>query len=509
MIEFHTNQKKEHIMNRLTSFLAVLGALFGVSSGSAQAQTVSSIGQYASLKGDSVLIRTDATMSYFVTCVNTPVNRACFVVSNGGTSKRFFTTQAPGSPYMFTVDSGYKVNDMQIFGTTCWFCGYKWIDTGQPIFIPGGGSTTLMLYRAFVGRFDITDVTGGSGSYIIIEIPQLRAIDKMTVQNNFIVALGRDSVDNKRLIELKETVDWLGSTYFYKIQKCSFAKEVMMDITKTNNRIVLLTRFNYPENYLFHKYYFALRYGSPTDFHGTNHFAYCYDTYASLIGYAAFKPNTSLHLSATNNGDGVTVSYILENDAISNPYLGKFLIYHIATEGAHSADYIYNNDSFTYSAILDSRFNYPLTTNAFMALLLRDESNNSILRFPLLNFPNGNHSEDVLYTTEPKIVSIAPYQLWNNRLDLAATGYFSNNSTKVADIREFDVLNPSGSWYSNNCFTINNGSLFKANLQYDFYIDTINQGLDIVCSIKKMGYAVSYTSASCYPTIQCNDGTNQ
>lgn len=425
--------------------LLVLLAVTNVAAG----QT-SVVRQYSTLAGDSVLTRTDN--SVFVTCCNTASRHSCFVVDNGTTRRKFFTTPEPSGIY--ATDSGYVVKDMQLVNGVCWFAGYKWVNTGQPMYTLDGQAYILITYAAFVGRFNTADALGSGGSYNIALIPQLHHIERLAVIGSNVTAIGVKETGGRRLVEIFHLL----SADYLRIEASSNAEEEFMDVV-AGNKVVVLSRFKNASHYMWYKYYFGLRYGSAGNMYGTGNNIQIYNVMNTAQGWqAAFPSVHPMRLAATNNGNGVVAAYIAQDNQYSNPLLGKFVLFHIPTEGAASTDVIVNQDSYQYTELADIRFNKPVTNNTYMALLLRDGTSNSILRFPHLSFPQ-TLSEDVYYMANPQIKSVAPYQTGTVGLELSAAGYYTGSTHYLAGITQRGVYD----YTSSTCFIKDNGYISISN----------------------------------------------
>ena len=455
--------------------------------------------QYPVLSGDTVLVRTDN--STFVTCCNTTGWRSCFVVDDGTTCRRFFTTLAPSGIHI--TDSGYVVYDMQLVNGVCWFAGYKWFDTGLPFYTLDGQAYNLVTYKAVIGRFNTADVLNGSGNYGIIEVSGLHHIERLAVIGSNATAIGVRPNGTRQLVEL--ALDTSGYSYLLSIENSSMSQEVFMDVVAAGNKAVVLSRFNASGNPWYHRDYFGLRYGSAGNLYGTSNNIRCYDVYTAMLWCTSFTAVHPIRLAATNNGDGVVVAYIALNDEETNPLLNKFVLFHVASENASTTDVIFNlNDEYQYTEIADIRFNKPVFNNTNMALLLRDGSGNSVLRFPKLTFPLSNTLyEDVLFINNLRINSVAPYQTGLTNLHLSAAGHYNGTTPYLAGIVEKNIYSLD---FTQNCFSFGNGNLTlyknipsKAeNFDYPLVVSTVSAAV----TFKNH----SYSSASLSKTNTCING---
>lgn len=453
--------------------------------------------QYTALAGDSVLIRTDN--SIFVTCCNTTDMRSCFVVDNGTTCRQFFTTQVPSGIYI--TDSGYVVKDMQLVNGVCWFAGYKWFDTGQPVYTPGGEAYNLITYTAFVGKFNTADVLSGSGNYGIIEISGMHHIERLAVIGNNVTAIGVKANGVRQLVDLKK----IFLSYTVRIEESTLSQEVFMDVVAAGDKIVLLSRFSTPGSTELEKY-FGLRYSSAGAMYG-NSALHRYDVSTAYNSYLTFPSVHPIRLAATNNGNGVVVGYVAQYYDLpsGNPLYNKFALFHVATENDDSTEVIINSDGEKYTDIADIRFNKPVNDNTHMALLLASGSSYRYLRFPPLSFSSPT-TDDIFYINSPFIQSIAPYQTASTGLELAATGHYYPGITPYAmEVKEEGILNHSGTFYTQNCFQISEGELSMNNVYSKK--DDLTHSLNTLSAQQSVRFTNhSYTSSIVSRTTTCVDG---
>ncbi|MBQ8704249.1 MAG: hypothetical protein IJ524_07740 [Bacteroidales bacterium] len=455
--------------------------------------------QYPVLSGDTVLVRTDN--STFVTCCNTTGWRSCFVVDDGTTCRRFFTTLAPSGIHI--TDSGYVVYDMQLVNGVCWFAGYKWFDTGLPFYTLDGQAYNLVTYKAVIGRFNTADVLNGSGNYGIIEVSGLHHIERLAVIGSNVTAIGVKPNGTRQLVELYKIPFF--NKYIMTTEESSLPQEVFMDVVAAGNKMVLLSRFSTPGSTELTNY-FGLRYGTAGLLFG-NTTLHRHDVSPAYNSYLTFPSVHPMRLAATNNGNGVVVAYVAQNDGLpsGNPWLYKFVLFHIAAENDTYTDVIINTDGEKYTDIADLRFNKPITTNTHMSLLLQAGPSDVYLRFPPLNF-SGSTTDVILYTTSPYIQSVAPYQTAATGLELAAAGHHVlTNTPYTEEILEEDILSLTGTSYSNNCLQTSEGMLSRTSV--NSRIGDLTCSLDTI-SVKRSVQFVnhSYTSSIISKTTTCIDG---
>lgn len=453
----------------------------------------SMVRQYPLLQGDNMLVRTDNAT--FVTCCNTTDKRSCFVVDDGTTARQFFTTEAPAGIHV--TDSGYVVNDMQLVDGFCWFAGYKWVNTGMPVYTLDGQMYILITHEAFVGKFKTSQVLSGNGNYRIALIPQVHHIERLAVMGDDVTAIGVAETGERYLVEML----YGGDSNLLRIETSSSSEEEFMDVVAAGNKVVVLSRFNNAAHFMWYKYYFGLRYGSAGNMFNTGIDMQIYDVYEAYGWYTAFPSVHPVRLAATNNANGVVVAYIEQDSQSVNPLLGKFVLFHIPGKGTLSTDVVFNlHDEFQYTALDDIRFNKSLSGNSYMALLLRGSMANSILRFPYLNFPQSL-SEDVYHMNDPYIESVAPFQYGGVGLELSAVGHYMGNSQSLAGITEHGVHH----YTANTCFSIESGHLNS--MVADSWIMELPQSLkDVIPPCKNVYKRYAYRSIPVLRMTTCQNG---
>lgn len=452
--------------------------------------------QYAALAGDSVLIRTDN--STFVTCCNTTGRRSCFVVDDGSTCRRFYTTQEPSGIHV--TDSGYVVKDMQLVNGVCWFAGYKWFDTGVPMYTPDGQAYNLVTYKAFIGRFNTADVLSGSGNYGIIEVSGLHHIERLAVIGNNATAIGVMANGSRRLVEMTSGAS--NDLYNLFIEESSMSQEMFMDVVAAGNAAVVLSRFNYPEQSSFHNYYFGLRYGTAGDMKGSSAAIHCYSTQVIYGGMAMFPSVHPMRLASTNIDSGVVVAYIDQFTGYNNPYAGKFILYHIPAEGSTQPISVMNEDNHRYTELVDIRFCKNPGKYSFATMLLRDSTGNSILRFPFRNTGAGYWPDKMLYTPGLILESIAPYEITGTGFNLSATGRSSGYSLTI-ELKESGIFSNIGFFSSDNCLSIGNSGVYVFR-NYTSWVTDVSSSLTSILSLSKISFTNhSFTSSSVSRTTTC------
>ncbi len=309
-----------------------------------------------SVVGDRTLIRMDHSREYIVTCSHTENDCSKFSVSTTDITKHFTTTNYIPNPHFSPyapLNQGYVVKDMRIVGTTCWFVGVHWWETGNVVYGFGFGSPGEweVKYGGFVGRFDVRDVVNGSGQYEILTIPGTRELTRLAAYSGGITAVGKNMFGVSKLVELEY---YSSGQSRFSVGQSSYAEEVFMDVVNASGRIVVLSRFNNPSHYMYYRHYFGLRYGNIGNFFNThNNNLYCYDNYYPFPdASASFAGLDPIFLNYTNSGNEVLVSYL----GTTGPLNGELIMYRIPSEGVRPAEVQYSAGGYTYSAIRDVQF---------------------------------------------------------------------------------------------------------------------------------------------------------
>ena len=110
-----------------------------------------------------------------------------------------------------------------------------------------------------------------------------------------------------------------------------------MDVVAAGNKIVLLSRFSSLGSTVEQENYFGLRYGSAGAMLNNNTL-HRYDVSTAYNSYLTFPSLHPIRLAATHNGNGVVVGYVAQNNFIPNVLTGKFILFHIDSEGTSTAD---------------------------------------------------------------------------------------------------------------------------------------------------------------------------
>ena len=203
-------------------------------------------------------------------------------------------------------DTGLVVCDLQLREGVCWFAGRMYCPSGEATIARDGRRHAVAESRACVGWFGRNDVVAGRGGYHILLIPELSSVDRLAVSGRDAVCLGTRADGTRRLVEVHPEAS---GRCRYQTLRSSYAQEEFQDVAMTAGRVVVLSRFNHPERAMLHRHCFGLRYGSAVDFQGTGSTLNCYTTYAVAAESGSFVGVGDVRLTATQVGEGVTVSY--------------------------------------------------------------------------------------------------------------------------------------------------------------------------------------------------------
>ena len=463
----------------------------------------SQIDRYDSLQGKNTLVGRDYNSSYLVT-VGHKQDYSFFIVSDGTSEKYFYTNLGANQVPTFVQGSwSYHITDMEIEGSTCWFCGYKWYVTGRIIYTLEG-ATLEVRNTGIVGRFDMADVISGGGNYNVIEIDTVERLDKMTVYVDGMTAVGKTKAGGACVVELKKN---LTGTVTYKVGRSANVNEVFMDVVNANGRIVTLSRYKQPNAE--YGYYFSLRYGNPYNFLNTGSVAYCYSTYDFFPDdRARFTGVTPMCLSYPNRNHEVVVSclgtYNLQN---GNSLKGHFIAYHILAEGNKTVYALFNQEISSYTALREVRFNYPSSQYQNMSVLL-ENNDFSVVRFPYLRMNYFLDDDTILQVDNPRIESIMPHDgssaspCW---VDMS--GYYPNDFSRIAHVLEYGIHNHLDLWNTMNCFSLETGVFHTI----EAATTALNKsdGLVVVRSKTAIFPFRPFLSYNVAPVAHCIDGVTQ
>lgn len=415
----------------------------------ANAQSYSSIDEFLGIMGTDVLRRYDNTNTYSVTYLTPGRCTNLFVVMHGDTAYYFDFWEPPFGTMPIECVTGYTIYDIEMLGRTCYFCGSRWRNTGNLIYNLDGTSYYEIDSVGFIGRFNVVEVMAGSGSYEILKIEHTSRLERIAPTNCGAEAVGTLADHATRcMVELRDHVHSSGYIdYSYRVVVSSRADETIMDVVNSGAHTVTLSRFKEPSVPDFANS-FALRYGSYANFYSTNAGHHIYDVnMAYPMGEAVFTTLGDVHLSATNVGEGVVVSYL--GEAPSDLH-GQAFLYRFDNPGQSSTEIQNSVLPYSHRRIVDARFNRPLVETTRMAMLLDDESGMSMLRFPLWGMTN-DYGDTTFVSYEHKITTIDPYQHMSDELNVLAGGYSYAGGNRLTHFLQRRIHDSFYFWFSHAC----------------------------------------------------------
>lgn len=444
---------KKMLCIRLLPFFLLAGLVVGPERAACQN---SEVYKYTQSVGDSVLIRTNQARSYRVISFHDSHKCSSFIVDNNTTRRGFATTSYNTAPTPGCLHKGYVVKDMAVLGTTCWFCGYEWIETGRTLYTLEGLQYPEVLHYGYVGRFNVVDVINQVGTFEVMRFADTRVLTSLAVYDGGLSAVGQLLNFNKTcFLEMKENSSGTG-VYHCRIDSSSYHEEEFMDVVWAGGKVVTLSRFDNPQHVMFYKYRFGLRYGSPLDFTNTSTKIYCYDVSSMTANMTdgCFDGLKPVRLAYANCNNEVIVSYLGSKAGnINNPFAGKVLSYRVPSEGSNTVMYSYSQGSGVYSELKDVRYSVPTGNTSLVSFLLEDSLGQSVIRYPNLS-QTGTRYDTIIYTDVYNLESVMPLNS-GNFMSIYAAG---NNATKnIVEVREFEVNNYLSIWPQYNCLSVGYG----------------------------------------------------
>ena len=464
--------------------------------------------RYDAIKGTKILTEAHEKNTFFVTCSHTSDGRSCFLIEYSGsnTRKSFYTTPYV-APTPHAIASGYIVNDMVIARDyTCWFCGEKWVRTGQYIYNSNGLAYPETVYYSYVGKFSLQNAINGGGNYETMTFSPDYTMENIAVSKSGIVTV----TGGRYLWEFSPNTD---GSYNYKVGESSQNSEVFVDVVCRTDTVVVLSRFNNPDHYFYYHDMFALRYDTPYNFVGNNNTMYRYDTY--YINYdhsCGFDTLSPIKLCSINTGSGVAVAYVTPRcdfpynnatDATSYSISpGKLLLYKFDKKNTIPSKIIYSTDTATYTKIKDLSASVFDNNYYFIALLLEDSINRSIIRYPILNH-FFSISDTIKTISTIQLDEIQAYQnsstLANN---LMGAGFAMNNQNKLSEAFDFAIhsQSPFSFFY---CLTNSFGVLNYINSPNPSIKTTQNYLINQITSGIISPTSTQYASTDAVQTLTC------
>ncbi len=411
----------------------------------------STLDQFRSHKGTNTLIRTDYSRTYFVTYYKNASDRKCiFIVQHVDTTRYINLLQAienglPNPVY------GYEIKDMRIIGQECYFCGCKWVETGNIIYNLDGTMSFERVYKGIIGRFDVRDAIHTGGNYEIMEIDTTKCLYKIALLSGRVLATGTlyDGYTSC-LVALKE-VNYANYSpdYNYRVMTSQIPGEYFFDVTATYDKFVAVSRYGNINNQNQYKYYFGLRYGTGFDYYGSTSGVYDYNVQNVIANEgASFVSMEPMLITSHQMSDEVVVAYL--NRKLSNRK-DMPIFYKIPSEGLNISKALIAIGTYCeYQSLKEIQYNRPMVSTSRMVALLEDFYGNSILRFPDWNISN-NSNDTILFTNLYELESIAPHQYISSSLELRTAGYDPNNDNKVVQLFTNDIHGYQGKWATHSC----------------------------------------------------------
>lgn len=405
--------------------------------------------RFDDVKGTRVLTAAHEKNKIFVTCSHTDDDRSCFLVENvensvAGVRKKFYTT-AHVEPSSYYTCSGYIVNDMKVDNNyQCWFCGTKWVRTGQYIYNTQGLLVPDTVRCGYIGRFNLDEVLNGGGNLEIMTIDGCSNVEHFAfTEDGGIYATGEMMV-----------YKIYPSTTGYSVEKgvinhTNLSGQYVgrfMDVVVSGDTVITLALCVDSGHYFHYHDYLFLSYGTAGSFITDNN-THPYDTYDAYGDRRTRRwSNAPVFLTKTYRGCGVVVSYITENtDYPLHDFPGKLIMFHVPGELSGPKEIIYNDDTDVYVKIKDIKSCDSLFGSSFMAVLLEDSYGKSVVRFPRVGTGTTWLSDTIRKVQNPKYESIYPFRNPDSQPrmnpSVSVAGYYPQNQNRVARNTKYNVRN--------------------------------------------------------------------
>lgn len=466
---------------------------------SVSGQSFSSMEKLLNCTGAESFLRKNNTM-YTVICYHDNHNCSSFVVEGLPSNKKFATSTYASEPSQNLNNYGYIVKDMELLDGVCWFCGEKWAETGRMLYTLEGLAYPEVTHYGFIGRFNMADVTSGSGNFEIMIIPGTGTMTHLAVYTGGVTAIGQilDFPYTSYVVELQETS--FPGGYIVGKYASTREDEVFMDVARAGGKVVTLSRFNDPIDNAFYSFSFGLRYGTATNYANTANTLYQYKTnkifFPANIGQ--FYGLTPIFLTYSNIGNGVVVSYLGGGDPSNHYYSGHLLMANIPSEGANTVNCRINYDMDRYSQIKEVHFNNNHLQGSRMAILVEDNSGNSTFRFPRWDTSNR---DTILYTNNANLESFTYYYSGN---DFSILGTGNNTSNNIISLwQDIDVNWPL--WNELICMQYKRGH-FSGDPGYDC-VTALDDGLVTIYCKGLFFSAIPFMASNVWYQSICTDGT--
>ena len=385
----------------------------------AQSTFATKIESLTSLQSDKELV-CNYSSRYIVSyqhSTNVSGVRHYFIVhdTQNGTVARFPMSAGYNPNGISQHPTTYYINDMKVSSDgVCWFCGRKEVLSSTGTFIPGIGWGTQIDNYGFVGKFSLTDVLAGNGSYNLFTLTTTQELTRIEPRGDYqqvfmvgyphnctvdadgnpiescLVGLGYDYSTNKWLHDVVVPVD---------------TTEMFSDLANTGDGIVVASRF------VGDHYTIGLRHTKNGPLRDNTYLLWLSNSYKYLTNTAYLYPNSEivtwrrdtapLYLSSDGNGGNLALSHscgevppsappFLPGGTTNDPTgLASYKLY-VNNPGNVSITGAYFISTPNYIALKDASS----THNSQKTELLVDDSTNSqwvIYTFPWNNPPSSGN----------------------------------------------------------------------------------------------------------------------
>lgn len=293
----------------------------------AQSTFATKIESLTSLQSDKELV-CNYTSRYIVSyrhSTNVSGVRHYFIVhdTQNGTVARFPMSAGYDPNGISQHPTTYYINDMKVSSDgVCWFCGRKEVLSSTGTIIPGIGWGIQIDNYGFVGKFSITDVLAGNGSYNLFTLTTTQELTRIEPRGDYqqvfmvgyphnctvdadgnpiescLVGLGYDYSTNKWLHDVVVPVD---------------TTEMFSDLANTGDGIVVASRF------VGKHYTIGLRHTKNGPLRDNTYLLWLSNSYKYLTNTAYLYPNSEivtwrrdtdpLFLSSDENGGNLALSH--------------------------------------------------------------------------------------------------------------------------------------------------------------------------------------------------------
>ena len=456
-----------------------------------------SVYEYSSAQGSQTIVRCSGDGGYTVTSVYGTDGRTFFIVSDGTTTRRFYTSPtAMGQLHPY----GYRVYDVQIEGGQCYFCGTRWKETGGVMYTIDGYAYPEVDSAGFIGRFSLAEALSGGGTMDTMSVKKMRSVQRVIACGSGMKALAITDNGLSHILDIGYQLFAEDSTDVYK---SSDENEGFMDMVRSNGLIVTLSRYTSMAASVFHQQMFSLRTfkESPID----TMYVSLYDYKVSVITgntWTGFTGVAPIRLASNENNNTLEVGYIIKKDG---PLKGHFILYNIPYAGMMPTAVLWNDDTMTYRSLLDLRFNLVSGSVAYPVLVLEDSLGQTFLRVPCI-VAGSSYYDTTLATAPYRIESVATYNGLYSTPKLFAIGYHPADGKKVVQMQRSN----SRPWYylypiPRDCLTKHRTHIFSRQPSNGLILRS--RGLQKLDKKELRHGIYTYTSTGAGKTKKCEDGT--